>query len=180
MSTTRQRRTGLIGGVAVATATVVLAGCGGSTKTVTPTAYWGSVCSATRLVEKGYGDASDYYQPNGPVELDTEYKEGFDRFSAAMSADSAKAEAALRAAGVPRGRDGHEIATAMLAVFTHAHSLFAEAAARAKSDSPTTVGAGADGLNTTELDAVNDVTGAPYANNLALSSFSAYGPLSCG
>ena len=44
---------------------------------------------------------------------------------------------------------------------------------------PTTIGAGVDDLITTQLHAVDAVTGAPYTNKLALASFNDHAHLSC-
>ena len=124
-------------------ATLVLAGCGGSTPSgVTPKAYIKSVCTSLGSWSAGVRTAGNRLQASatGTTSL-ASGRQQYQTFVVALVGNTGRAVDDLKRAGVPAVKNGKQISDALVGAFTQAKSGLTQAATQAGAIPTTSSGA---------------------------------------
>lgn len=150
----RSRARALPALIAVLTAAIVIAGCGGSSPSVTPGRYVRSICSALGVWKVQVQNAGKKLQSSGAsTATPPTAKADYVQFVSALRAATQGAATALRQAGSPSVNGGKQIADSLSGAFTHgANGLVkAESQARAIPTANATVFEAAASAVTTQI-----------------------------
>ncbi len=111
---------------------IVIAGCGGGSSTVTPTAYVTTLCKAIGPFEKNFASRERTLDPtakNTPAERRT----ALISFLNGVSGDMQRTVSTLKSAGNPDVADGKKIQSAIVAAFARLESVMKSGARQAQS-----------------------------------------------
>jgi hypothetical protein len=158
----------------------VLAGCGGSSHSVSPAAYVKSVCAALGTWKNTIQSASVALQASGASSASRPVaKEDYQRFIAALVTATRRATGELRAAGAPSVAGGSKAAQRLTNAFDSATRGLVKASNQAKqirTDSSTTFQADAGAVNTQLRSALQQIGRVTPAQDPALRSAAAKEP----
>jgi hypothetical protein len=117
--------------LAVALATVVLAGCGGASG-VAPASYVKSICTTLTSWKNDVQTASASLQASAPKTTSLpQGKQQYVTFVGALVNATRQAASGLKSAGVPAVSGGQDVSTALVQTFSSATSALAQAASQA-------------------------------------------------
>ncbi len=119
----------------MASVTVLLAGCGGSSSSssqVTPAAYVKAICGAVGPFERDVQSRSSALNLSS-ISNATQGKQALQNFLTAVVSDTDQAVAKLKAAGTPNVTNGEKISAALVGAFTRLRAALHTAATNAGS-----------------------------------------------
>lgn len=111
---------------------IVLAGCGGGSSGVTPTAYVTSICKAVGPFETSVTKREQTLDPTA-IKNATQGKQALITFLDGVASDTAGTLTALKSAGNPTVPNGKKIQSGIVTAFTHLESAMKTGARSAQS-----------------------------------------------